>query len=322
MGWFDIFPHLGDEQIDEYSNNASSAEKVGLEDWFEVSSTIGEKSGDHILATSLFWKNPISSDSDLPPPTESSMRAGAEHGYRGKYEAWSHYVEPLLAGAAILAEARPDIVFRVYLAFDLEFLVPELVAAGCEIKLMKSSSVRHNPGAMWRFLALEDGASMVTIIDADRAPHALSDIERTEITKASGLGCWRRPYVLDQLRVGEPGLYRPINACQFGVCGVQPISLLMKAFIWHSRRGTIPDFCLVPEPSGIRNHAIAGSEWPSYGFDEWFLLAALYPRIAEGGVLTFIPMRNSSVSPWIAADIGFVSSVCPASEVFYFHNEI
>lgn len=59
-------------------------------------------------------------------------------------------MQQLLDGTAILKEARPDVVFRVYLAADLEFLVPDLVAAGCEIKLMANYSIRHNTGAMWR----------------------------------------------------------------------------------------------------------------------------------------------------------------------------
>lgn len=100
----------------------------------------------------------------------------------------------LLKGAAILREARPEAVLRVYLAADLEFLIADLVAVGCEVYLMKSSSIRHNPGALWRFLALEETGRWVTVIDADLGTDILSDVERTEQAMAADLGLWRTPY--------------------------------------------------------------------------------------------------------------------------------
>ncbi|MEI7912101.1 MAG: hypothetical protein WCK77_20910, partial [Verrucomicrobiota bacterium] len=56
---------------------------------------------------------------------------------------WNHYVLPLLDGARTLKEARPDLTFRVYLAADPEILVEDLVAAGCEVMVMKSSNCRR-----------------------------------------------------------------------------------------------------------------------------------------------------------------------------------
>lgn len=53
---------------------------------------------------------------------------------------WEHYVQPRPDGAEKLREERPDIVFRVYLAADLEFLTDDLVAAGGEVMVMMSSS--------------------------------------------------------------------------------------------------------------------------------------------------------------------------------------
>jgi hypothetical protein len=76
----------------------------------------------------------------------------------------------------------------------MEFLVPDLVEQDCEVHLMKSSSVRHSPEAMWRFLALEhDG--FVTITDSDRPAEVIRDLERTEELLTHGLGHWRVPYI-------------------------------------------------------------------------------------------------------------------------------
>ena len=47
-------------------------------------------------------------------------------------------------------------------------------------KTNDAGMVRHNPGAMWRSLALEEKTSLVTMCDSDRAPMAEPDILRTE----------------------------------------------------------------------------------------------------------------------------------------------
>jgi len=100
----------------------------------------------------------------------------------------------LIEGAEALAKLRPEIIFRGYLAADMEFLVPDLVEQNCEVHLMKSSSARHSPGAMWRFLAL-DHDGFVTITDSDRAAEVIHDLERTEGVLTLGLGHWRVPYI-------------------------------------------------------------------------------------------------------------------------------
>ena len=89
------------------------------------------------------------------------------------------------------------------------------------------------------------------------------------------------------------GYYRPINACQFGARGDQPMALLIQAFIWHNGRGTT--WTTWQEPGYRGNEMpqeIAAATWPSYGFDEWFLLAVMYPRWAFEGVLTFFHWRQ------------------------------
>lgn len=135
-------------------------------------------------------------------------------------------------------------VLRVYLAADLEFLVDDLVAVGCDVYLMKSASIRHNPGAMWRFLALEAADEWITVNDADRGKDILSDVERSE-------------------------------------------------------------------------QAMATTTWPSYDFDEWFLLAVMYPRLAFEGVQTFFHWRFPELSFCHTLDVEYVTWANHGSEVFH-----
>jgi hypothetical protein len=151
----------------------------------------------------------------------------------------------------------------------------------------------------------------------------LVNVERTEMIMKSGLGMWRVPYIYDSFlhNGNDPGYYRPIIACQFGAVGGQPVELLMKAFLWHTLRGSMPDRCTVGAgKKGKRTLPIMGTDWPTYGYDEWFLLAAVYPRLAFGGVLTFYPLNESGLNHWFPLDVEYVTWANPKSEVLYFGN--
>lgn len=177
---------------------------------------------------------------------------------------------------------------------------------------MKSSSVRHNPGAMWRFLALEEKTCLVTMCDSDRAPTAEPDILRTEEMAKAGLGMWRLP-VWGDLAPDGTVPYRPMFGGQFGGCPRLPMRRLMKAFVWHSRRGSISAKCQLP---ACGERLIKGALWPDYGFDEYFLIAAVYPRAARKGVLSFVP--SNARSQLLPLDIEYVTWANPRSEVVYF----
>ena len=55
--------------------------------------------------------------------------------------------------------------------------------------------------------------------------------------------------------------------------------------LWLTGRGRLPKSCAV---SGGERLGALGSNWPDYGFDEWFLKVAVYPKIVLSGALTFI----------------------------------
>lgn len=315
MSWTDIFPVLSHEMVEQYADLATMEEKLECERWFEVDEIHNPRSNHkHLVATCLFWKRNYLSEGEIPEITRDSMMGAEESGVAGRLAPWEGYVVPLLASARELKKKRDEIAIRVYLAKDLGFLIEDLVSAGCEVYLMKSSSIRHNPGAMWRFLALEDAVCPVTVTDSDRVKWVLADIARTEAAHRVGVGGWRVPYrFADNTAEG----YRPMSAAQFGSHHSYPIRGLMQAFVWHNLRGTISTRCIL---NGLREAEIAGSRWPDYGFDEWFLLAAMYPRMAQEGLLTFFPWDKESPGQFFALDIEYCTWAHPKSELIQYPN--
>lgn len=314
MSWTDLFPVLTDEMVEQYANLATKVEKLECEGWFEVDEIYNSQCNyRHLVATCLFWKWDNLRDGEIQEVTRDSMMGAEELGLAGRLPPWKGYVMPLLASARKLKKRRDEIAIRVYLAQDLGFLVEDLVKAGCEVHLMKGSSIRHNPGAMWRFLALEDAACPVTVTDSDRMNWVLADVARTEAAQRVGVGGWRVPYDFS----GPAEGYRPINAGQFGSHHSYPMRRLMQAFVWHHLRGTMPTSCTL---EGLREREIAGTQWPDYGFDEWFLLAAMYPRMVEAGLLTFVPWDIPSLGQFFALDIEYCTWANPKSELINYRN--
>ena len=317
MSWTDVFPVLTEEFEDQYELEAIPEEKERFEAWFGIRQIINPRvlpgTGQHVVAASLFWKNTKAEEPELPALSRELMKNALRLGLVRRFEPWDHYVQPLLDGAEKLAITRPDVIFRVYLAADLDFLVPDLLERNCEVYLMKGSSIRHNPGAMWRFLALEHNG-LVTVTDSDRAGEVIHDIERTELVVQHGLGYWRAPYTWGDDE-HDCTHYRTIMACQFGSACEVPAARLMRAMLWHTERGSLPTSCKVA--GEVRREAFGGN-WPDYGFDEWFLNVAVYPRIALSGVVTFVPWNDRRLNHWFALDIEYVTWANPKSEILHY----
>ena len=277
MNWSDVFPILTDELIDDYAAKAPLKFKREAAGWFAEKRTINPLTVRHIVSVSLFWKNIRSAQPEIVIKDRAWFMAAGERKLL-RFEPWSYYVKPLLEGAyALQAAGREDVAFRVYLAADLEFLIPDLVEAGCEVRLMKSNSIRHNPGAMWRFLALAETDKLITIVDADRAATPFFDIERTEAMAGAGLNWWRVPVWGELNEIGNVS-YRPFLALQFGSTGgLTEVNMMMQALVWATQNQQIETFAKLP---GCAPKPVHGTVWPDYGFDEWFLLCGIYPRAA------------------------------------------
>ncbi len=312
MSWATVFPILTDEHVEAYETGVSKKDRKLYDEYFKVKKIVNPRDVRHIISTSLFWKNIRMSEPDIVIKNRASLMNAGKRKTLLRFDPWKHYVQPLLTGARKLQQRRPDAAFCVHLAADLEFLIPDLVEVGCEVRLMKTSSIRHNPGAMWRFLPLEETGRLVTVLDADSAGNPDPHLDRTVEVARMSLGWWRVPVWGELNEMGNLN-YRPFVACHFGTVKQISAKQLMQALLWHSQNGTIETRAQLP---GCREAPVHGTVWPDYGFDEWWLTAALYPRAAMDGLLTFVPA--SAKSRLLPLDIEYASWAHPDSELVYF----
>jgi hypothetical protein len=312
MSWTEVFPYLTDDLLDEYQAQATAEDRAQMRESFGVRSIINEQAEKtHIVSFTLFWKHVNSADPALPPVTPRRMHQARRLGLIKRFDAWESYVEPMLLEGPEIIKNHPHINFRIHLAADLEFLVPQLAACGYEIALMRSSSERYAPGGFWRFLPLSEKGKIITFMDTDRMRFAASEIARTESMERAGLGIWRVPgYYNAEIR--DNVRYRPLLGGHFGARGGWPVKKWMHAFVWHSLRGTMPTMAEIP---GCGPRKINATAWPNYGCDEWWL-QSVYPHLARKGVLTFLP--TNARGPMIPLDIEYCTWANPRSEVVYF----
>ena len=304
-----MFPVLTDELVSEYQQRATKAERREAKEWFRVERVVNAQSGAHIVPYALYRQPLRKHEPDFTPATPASIRKGS----KGAPAFYKHQVAPMLRGAKAIRKARPEVVVRVYLAKDSEFLADELAAAGCEICVMATSSLRHAPGALWRFLPLGEKGKVVTLSDPIYSERVIADIGRTEEMLRAGLGVWRVPDVAAGNMPMQFG-YRPIGRSQFGAIGGYAIEWLAAALIWHTQRRNISTKCT--PPGGCGEQHIAGAVWPNIGFDEWFLLSAFYPRAARKGILTLASAATTSLV--LPLDVEYATWANPRSETVYF----
>jgi hypothetical protein len=314
MSWPDVFPTFSEEQFDDYYETATPAEKAELEEWYGVEKILNpQPDAREIVSLSLFWKPVESGTPDYPAPTLEILQNAVELGYADRFNPWDHYVAPILDHTPEILAQNPDLSIRVYLAKDLEFLAEDLTRAGCEVHLMKSSSIKQAPGSLWRFLPLSEEGKLVTVTDTDRLPAIEHDLARTRMMAQTEVGTWRVPVpndLTDDFRV----CYIPFIACQFGVKGgLLEVDDLLKAFTWNCLHNKVDPSVILPNcgPLPMLRHT-----WPDYCFDEFFLAVAAYPRLAQDGMMTFIPGNGSS--QLMTLDIEYTTWGNPASEVIYF----
>lgn len=309
MSWTQVFPVLTDELVSEYQQRATKEERRVAKEWFRVERVLNAQDAQHVVPFALYNRPLHEHLPDFPAPTPKNLSkmtdtaAGRVPSFR------KHHVIPMLRGAREIRKKRPDVVVRVYLAKDLEFLADELVAVGCEICVMAHSSLRHSPGALWRFLPLAEKGRVVTVSDPTYSSRVLADLVRTDAMLRAGLGFWRVPFV-----DGNMGEYRPISRSQFGAESGFPVQRLAEALVWHSRKKSIARTCT--PPGGCGPMPITGARWPDFGFDEWFLLSAIYPRAARKGVLTLASAGATSLI--LPLDVEYTTWANPRSEVVYF----
>ena len=314
MSWTDAFPVFTDEMVEEYEKLATEAEKSELETLYGVERIFNAQDQSHVVSFSLFWKPVRSTDPQLPKPTRERMKNAKQLGLVHRFDPWEHYVEPLLRETPNLREQFPHVSFRVYLALDLDFLIPDLVEAGCEVHWMKGSSIYLAPGSLWRFLPFEEAGKIVTMADVDLMGRIPEFIARTEAMAYANLGSWRSPLVWDTDQ-NERIRYLPFWGSHMGMRGGWPVRHLLDAFTWHCISGKMPTLVNLP---GGGHSTIEQASWPDYGFEEWFMTAAMYPRVASAGVLTFIKPTDRSM--FLPLDVEYVTWANSNSEIVYYNS--
>jgi hypothetical protein len=307
MSWTDVFPVMSEELIDEYEMLATAEEKLQLEEWYGVKETFNIKDTKHLVSVSLFGKPAKSLAPAHPNPTRDAL--SPRHEANAPSEPWERHIQPILETVPALLSKFNDTAVRVYLAADMDFLIPDLLQAGCEVCLMKHPSLAHAPGTAWRTLAFAEKNRWVTLADSDRIRSVAHDIKRTRALDQSGLGCWRTPLTADYDARGRVA-YRPFRGRHIGLVGGWPMEQLLHAFTWHFARGSFPTEVKMPD---CRPKPISAEPWPNSGFEEWFLAVAMYPRLATRGILTFVP--TGFHSSLLLMDIEYATWANPKSEV-------
>jgi hypothetical protein len=303
MSWSDFFPILEDQSSEETEIHLDGTS-------FHVARVINPRDSSHIIATSLYCGDRCSS---MAPRSSSQKNVPAHIGCAAR--SGLHLV---VEGTRRIARAQEHPTVRVYLDADLEHLVPSLVEAGCEVALMRSTSKGCCIGSMWRYLALEEEGKYVTVVDAEEFPSVEYHAYRTEIASQAGLSGWRIPCPSSESDFDRGvSRYRPINTFYFGARGGFPISaLISSAITGASSNEHLRSVAAVNRSLLIRNDAY----WPKPGFDEWFLTIAVYPRMAQGGVLTFLSDKGGTPCQSLLLDIEYAAWGNPNSEVVVFQN--
>jgi hypothetical protein len=311
MPWSDIFPILSDEMVEEAVTRWTEADETLYQDEFGVEYATGRRGSSFgsILSVSLFCKATNQRDEYVPVTDSEVLRSLEGSGIR--HNPWSHYVQPLLDHGPGIVEERPDVTLRVYLAKDLEFLVPSLTSFA-EVVVMRGSSERSAPGMLWRFLALGENGVSVTMLDADLISTTLEKIRVTDFLPQANVGTWRVPALTD---LDEAGyfFYRTMVGCYWGTKIQVPIERLLKAFRWWQRRGGLQTWA--PHPATGTKYPLVGAFWPDYGSDEYFSSVVLYPRLALSGILTITGVKPASYM--FPLDIEYVSWANPNSFIDY-----
>ena len=80
--------------VDVYEQDVTATERNELDDAFAVQRLVNARHCKHLVATSLFWKNPGAEEADLLPITKELMQNAAQHGLISRHAPWDncHFV--------------------------------------------------------------------------------------------------------------------------------------------------------------------------------------------------------------------------------------
>jgi hypothetical protein len=301
MSWSDSHPILTDQMVDDYEAEASDVEIQKISGLYSSVEVLNARSSDHIVSISLVAD-------DFREERGSTSESG-EAGRPGS-ESWLEHITPLLEHSRRIGSLNSGSSLRVHLENGLGGLAPSLVEAGCEVWLMGSAESSPALGKLWRLLALREPDSMVTVTSMSRLADLEADMTRTKRTALGDLRAWRIP---GNFATGCCGrlLYKPFSSVGFGAKGGLDVNRLLQAFTWHTWQGSMPNEVHCPSSTV----PLYGPAWTGADFDEWFIAAALYPRLAADGILTFAPAR--AMPPMFALDVEYCTWANPNSQLIH-----
>ena len=194
MSWTDTIPVLSGEMMEDFEKNAGSEERQELDLWFKPRDVINPQPfSRHLVSVSIDGRaGQADGQADADAGMTSHPPSAADTGY------WKRFIEPITETLPTLLKELEGITVRVYLAPNLEFLVPDLSDAGCEIYLMEHFFTEHSLGTLWKYLAFAESNRFITTQDPSLFRDVVANLTRTETLAGLGLACWREPRCVDR----------------------------------------------------------------------------------------------------------------------------
>jgi hypothetical protein len=241
---------------------------------------------------------------------------------------WVRYVEKLCESLRWFETYYffKDWKVRIYIDPTLIDIVDVLVKQSTRVEfyVMTKPSVGHNPGASWRFLAMEDSSlDLGCVFDCDEhMQYVLPSVDAFVKNPVMGVGRLM-PQGIAEIQDHGQRIHTPISAhmvCFRPSVFKLPIRNLLLQFIAYRKSVAITDkpwqYPGVSEETpytksyGLPHIFGWGNHWYIYGFDERFLKHVIYPYAVRNGLLQswlFQPIEMFTI-PELHNDIVYVQS--------------
>jgi len=263
---------------------------LNLENMFKIKDIIKPLKGynsNKLVSTSLFYKPASFPEKNIEKNSETNLftiedlhiKSTTPKLKRLNKTFFELYVNNFFHNS--LLDNNRDWDFRVYLANDLQCLIPFFKELNVEIVLMEHNSDYHNPGAMWRYLAMTPSISnheTVLIRELDNRFLAGNVLYKTILKQLE------KPEICMSRKIQDVnnGYQRRLMPLISGGCfAFNPYKLKIKS-IEKLMTGYIH--------FNIENDTLCIGKYPNYGFDENFLKHVIYWLVThKSGMSTVIP---------------------------------
>lgn len=268
---------------------------------------------DVVVSCSLFFKSANFARRECHPQRDESGQILPSEIYKKPHPVFAGtprepksffecYVKPLLEGAWSSCKVV------VFLASDLLCLQGILQGSGIHVVVMRHAGIAHNPGAMWRYLALNFPCRAIYFADTDRKVekrrvHCLLDILDAHphislvrpLQNTGGLGQLA-------LILGNDFLVRASHVdfdAAKSMLGYLVLNILTEdrpASFVHENRHDRPYFTpRLDEPGYVGSRPterVPRKCFPYYGFDEQWLKETVYYHFSNGRMATLMHNRR------------------------------